>query len=229
METITDGTVKESARERAYRILKNSIIMLELEPGTMVSESDLAAKIGVSRTPVREALMELGKTKIVEIIPQKGSFISNIDYDLVEESRFMRLVLEMAVVEIACESAVDEDLLELEENLVMQDFCISSFNSDKLMELDNQFHKKIFCIANKLQTYNMLSAMSVHFDRVRKMSLDTVENTVKDIKIVADHQAILKAMREKDKAAAKQHMEKHLSRCRIDEQRIREKYPGYFK
>jgi DNA-binding GntR family transcriptional regulator len=225
METITDGTVKESARERAYRILKNSIIMLELEPGTMVSESDLAAKIGVSRTPVREALMELGKTKIVEIIPQKGSFISNIDYNLVEESRFMRLVLEMAVVELACESATDEDLLELEENLVMQDFCISSSNTDKLLELDNQFHKKIFCIANKLQTYNMLNAMSVHFDRVRKMSL----STVKDIKIVADHQAILKAIREKDKAAAKQHMEKHLSRYKIDEQPIREKYPEYFK
>ncbi|MDR1135050.1 MAG: GntR family transcriptional regulator [Clostridiales Family XIII bacterium] len=225
MEMIFDSTTKETARERAYRILKNSIIMLELEPGTMVSESDLAAKIGLSRTPIREALMELGKTKIVEIIPQKGSFISTIDYNLVEESRFMRLVLELAVVELACESATDEDILELQENLVMQDFCISVSNTDKLLELDNQFHKKIFCIANKLQTYNLLDSMSVHFDRVRKMSL----NTVKDIKIVADHQAILKAIQEKDKAAAKQHMEKHLSRYKIDEQPIRQKYPGYFK
>jgi DNA-binding GntR family transcriptional regulator len=225
METPVERSAKESARNRAYRILKDSIINLQLEPGSMVSESDLAANIGLSRTPIREALMELSKTKIVEIIPQKGSLISKIDYDLVEESRFLRLVLELAVVELACDSACEEDLLELEENLVMQDFCVSNSNADKLLDLDNQFHKKIFYIANKLQTYYLLETMSVHFDRVRKMSL----NTVKDIKIVSDHQSILKAIKEKDKAAAKQHMEKHLSRYKIDDALIRQKYPSYYK
>ncbi|MDR1156768.1 MAG: GntR family transcriptional regulator [Oscillospiraceae bacterium] len=225
LEMYTEFPMRESARDRAYRILKKAIIMLELEPGTMVSEADLAAKIGFSRTPVREALIELSKTKIVEVYPQKGSMISKIDYNLVEEARFMRLVLEVAVVELACDAASEDDVLALEENLARQNFCLANNSADKLLELDDMFHKRIFLIANKAQTYYFLESMAVHFDRVRKMSL----NTIKDIKIVSDHQSILVAVKEKDKAAAKFHVEKHLSRYKIDEELIRQKYPTYFK
>ena len=84
---------KESARDYALRVLKGNIISLDLKPGTPISENDLAAQLGISRTPVREAIIELSKAYIIEIYPQRGSFVSLIDPKMVEEARFLRRVM----------------------------------------------------------------------------------------------------------------------------------------
>ncbi len=91
---ITARKSKETARDYAFRTLRKNIVNLKLQPGSMVSEKELADEMGISRTPTREALIELSKSQIVDILPQKGSYISKIDYSLVDEARFMRLVLE---------------------------------------------------------------------------------------------------------------------------------------
>ena len=85
---ISERNPKETARDYALRTLRDNIVRLELEPGSMVSENVLASEMGLSRTPVREALIELSKVKIVEILSQRGCLISLVDYALVEESRF---------------------------------------------------------------------------------------------------------------------------------------------
>lgn len=222
---ITERLAKETAREYACRILKVNIIMLELEPGSLVSENELATEMGLSRTPVREALIELSKSKIVEIYPQKGSYISKIDYALVEEARFLRLVLEKAIIELVCTEAEGEALEGLRENVKLQEFYLENFSPNKLMELDNQFHYQLFVLANKVQTYNLLDSMTTHFDRVRSLSL----LAVKDIKIIEDHKQIAKAIEEHDVEAGIRIMTKHLSRYKLDEVALRQMYPKYFK
>ena len=94
---VLDRLSAENARTYALRVLQYNIINLELVPGSTVSENELSAILNLSRTPVREALIELSKVGLVEIQPQRGSYIAKIDYELIEESRFMRLVLENAV------------------------------------------------------------------------------------------------------------------------------------
>ncbi len=223
---ITAQLPKETAREYALRVLKENIISLALEPGSMVSENEMAVKLGISRTPVREALIELSRVGIVEILPQKGSRIMLIDYALVEESRFLRLVLEREVVRYLSQMEKTPDLSSLEENLRLQTFYVDHPNPEKLLELDNTFHALLFQLANKVQIYGwMMEGLTVHFDRVRSMSL----NTIKDIKIVSDHQAIADAIAARNPDEAGTLMEKHLSRYKIDEMAIREKYPAYFK
>ncbi len=101
---------KETAAEYALRVLKENIISLDLAPGSMVSENEIAAQLGISRTPVREALIELSRVGIVQIMPQKGSRINLIDYGMVEESRFLRLVLEREVVKLICMNETRADL-----------------------------------------------------------------------------------------------------------------------
>ena len=93
----------ENARTYAIRVLLYNIVHLELPPGSAVSGNELSAILSISRTPVREALIELNRIGLVEILPQRGSYISKIDYNLVEESRFLRLVTENAVLKILCE------------------------------------------------------------------------------------------------------------------------------
>lgn len=216
---------RESGGEYALRTIKENIISLELPPGSQISENELAAEMGLSRTPVREALMELAKVKIVDIQPQKKSTIPLIDCDMVEESRFMRDLLECAVVELDCAMASPADLELLNENVRLQNLYLDDFYSAQLLTLDNQFHGLLFDIAKKSQVYALIQNISIHFDRVRTMALSSVKN----IKIVQDHAALVDLIGRRDAPAARALMEKHLNRYGIDAAALRTAYPQYFK
>lgn len=223
---ITPRGQRETGRDYAMRTLRENIIQLELAPGTMVSENELASELGLSRTPVREALMALAKVRLVEVYPQRGSAVSAIDYAMVEEACFMRGVLEEAVVEEVCKTITNDQKVELEDNIVMQERYLAAGRMEALMQLDNELHQKLFSIARKEQIWEMLSSFTVHFDRVRRMSLQTVRND----RNVADHRAIVDAILHSDIPAAREAMRTHLSRYRVDEQALRERYPAsYFK
>ena len=174
---------------------------------------------------MREALIELSRVKIIEIHPQKKSTVPLIDYELVEESRFMRNLLECAVVELDCEMAQPVDLERLSANVRLQNFYLDNYYTNELMTLDNQFHGILFEIAKKTQIFTLMQNIAIHFDRVRSMALSAVKNT----KIVQDHEDILQAIGRKDPKAARELMEIHLSRYKIDAADIRAAYPQYFK
>jgi len=216
---------RETGRDYAIRTLKDNIIRLDLAPGSLVSENELSVEMGLSRTPVREALIELSKVGIVEVYPQRGSGIALIDYGLVEEACFMRLVLEKAVVELDCSLAVPDDIKRLEQNLELYDFYTGHGDSDALLETDNEFHHILFQIARKERVFSLTQNMSIHFDRVRRMSL----TAVKDQKILQDHRDIANAIARRDPEAASALMELHLNRYKIDKMDILRAYPGYFK
>ena len=217
---------RESGRDFALRVLKDNILQLELAPGSMVSENELAAQMGLSRTPVREALMELCKVRLVEVYPQRGSAVALVDYDLVEETCFMRRVFECEVAELACQMVTEEDKVALGDNVELQERYLSTGRTDLLMPLDNELHSLLFRIAKKGIMWEMMSAYTVHFDRVRRMSLGAVRND----RNVADHRAIAEAVCAGNAAAARQLMEKHLNRYKVDEKALRERYPeSWFK
>jgi DNA-binding GntR family transcriptional regulator len=221
---ITKRLLNESAREYALRQIRNNIIALRLKPGSNVSDNELAKELGMSRTPVREALQELQKINLIEVYPQRGSVVSHIDFDIVEETVFLRRVLEKAVVEELCGSITEEKLLELEKNIKLQEFYLDNLTPEKMMELDNEFHKSLFVLCNKERIYDLMEGMLGHFDRIRTLSL----YSVKEIKIVADHKAILNAIRMNDKKLAGEFIIKHLCRYKLDQSEIMENYPDYF-
>ncbi len=222
---LLDRLPRESGGEYALRTIKENIISLDLAPGSQISENELASEMGLSRTPVREALIELAKVKIVDVRPQKKSTIPLIDYDMVDESRFMRDLLECAVVELDCRMAAPADLERLEENIRIQRLYLDDFYSSQLVTLDNQFHGMLFDIAKKSQVFALIQNISVHFDRVRTMALSSVKNG----KIVQDHIDIVDAIRRRDPEAARALMETHLNRYDIDAAALRAAYPQYFK
>ncbi len=217
---------RETNRDYALRTLRENIIHLDLPPGSRISENDLAAQLGLSRTPVREALMELARVRLVEVYPQRGSAIALIDEDLVEEARFLRSVMECAVVELACRMATEEQMLLLLETVPRQEYFLAKGQSDQLWRLDGAFHALLFTIARKEQTHALMSNLTLHFDRVRNMTLNTVENSA----IVSDHQAIAKAVSTGDAEAARRLMALHLDRYQVDKTHLLEHYPAeYFK
>ena len=174
---------------------------------------------------MREALIELSKVEIIEIHPQRKSTVPLIDYDLVEESRFMRNLLECAVVELVCDLASPMDIERLNSNIRLQGFYLDGYYTNELMTLDNQFHGMLFDIAKKGRVFQLIQNIAIHFDRVRGMAL----SSVKDLKVVQDHQELVEFIRQKDAKGARELMETHLNRYKIDASAIRETYPQYFK
>lgn len=221
---ITMREKKESARDYALRQIRENIITLKLKPGSVISENELAKELGISRTPVREALQELQKNNLVETYPQKGTIVAPIDFNIVEEMVFLRKVLERAVVEELCESITSEDIRTLEKNVELQKLYLENRFPEKIMELDNEFHRSLFIICNKQRIYRLMESTQGHFDRIRTLSM----YSVKDIKIVEEHEKLLKAIVASDKELADELIMQHLSRYKLEQKEIMEKYPEYF-
>ena len=116
---VKERTAGESNKDYALRVLRDNIIRMELAPGSLLSEQVLANELGVSRTPVREALAELARVGVVETMPQKGTRVALIDYDLVEEARFLRMRLELGLMDEVEDRIREEDFLWFDANLVM--------------------------------------------------------------------------------------------------------------
>lgn len=221
---ISEKKSGETARDYAFRVIKENIVSLEFTPGTFVSENEMALELGLSRTPVREAIIDLAKASVIETVPQRGNYVTLIDPEMVDESRFLRRVLDRAVIEVACTMDNPQVLEELEENVQLQEFYLDKNAGDKIFLLDNQFHEGIYRYAKKGRIFEMRSTLMIHFDRVRSLSVEAV----KDMKIVQDHKDMLNAIKNHDVEAAVALVDKHMTRYQVDQDVIKAQYPEYF-
>lgn len=221
---LPDKLPSENARTYALRVLIYNIIHIELVPGSSVSENELSSAMNLSRTPVREALIELSKMGLVEILPQRGSYISKIDYELIEESRFMRLVLENAILKLACEGISEEYLNALKSNLKAMKNCVRETDYQAFLELDNMFHQLIFDSVGRSWTYNIIRSQMIHFDRLRTLSVKTIRNTT----TIRDHEDIVYAIERRDAELAEMLMTRHLARHQVEKSELVKQYPDYF-
>lgn len=215
----------ETAGEYALRVIKEQIISLRLKPDTMISEKIFATELGISRTPVREALNNLSQTGIIDIIPQTGIYITKIDHNLVEEARFLRLQLELGVVKKICSDESPIDLLKLEQNIKLQEFYMLNDDLDNFFALDNKFHELLFHYAKKPQSYQIMKHMQIHFDRVRRLNLESMDEAVE---LLNDHKNIYQALMKKDVEKSRALVRLHLSRYEIDRKYLESKYYEYF-
>ena len=222
---VKERTAGESNKDYALRVLRDNIIRMELAPGSLLSAQVLANELGVSRTPVREALAELARVGVVETMPQKGTRVALIDYDLVEEARFLRMRLEMGLMDEIEGRIREEDFVWFEANLVMQKFYLENFDQYNLLHLDNEFHEKFFLICGKPHCHEMLRMLGIHFDRVRYASLEDP----RDLKTINDHEEIIRAIREKRVEDAKKILSVHLSRFQVDRAKIQLAHQDYLK
>ncbi|MDR1649645.1 MAG: GntR family transcriptional regulator [Synergistaceae bacterium] len=216
----------ESARGYVVRVLRHNIVHLRLLPGTLVSANQLSQVMGVSRTPIREAIQELDNTGLMKIYPQFASQVSFIDYRKIHEANFIRMKLETAVIELACARSPDLDLDEnpFEEAVQMQEYSLKSGNWTKFMEYDDAFHRQFYLLTGKMMSRQLVESVQDHFDRVRLLSIDA--SSCK--RLVEEHRELLEAVKRGDKTTAGAITTSHLSRYLEDEKTIRSRYRDYF-
>ena len=223
--TILERYPGENARSYAVRVLRSNILSLELPPGNIVSENEISAALNLSRTPIREALIELSRTRLVEVLPQKGSFVTKIDYDLVEESRFLRCVVETAVFRQAAQVELpDSFFAKMKENTERMKQAYAESDDEKVLTLDNEFHEMVYKAAGKTWTFGIIKEQMVHYDRLRSLNIrvDVPENTIKD------HEELIYALEKHDPDLCDFLLNRHLNRYQLVKDALLAKYPDYF-
>ncbi len=215
----------ESIGDYAVRCIEYNIINMVLYPGVFISEKCISDMLSISRTPIREAFYRLEKLNLIEIYPQKGTMVSLIDANIIEETSFMRKVIEKEIVNIACENHTKEHIELLKNNITEFENNLDSTNFYELLMLDIQFHKILFSIANKDLIYNIILDSIKHFNRFRIFNI--MEMDIK--RILNEHKKILEYIKNKKTNKALELMEQHLTNVIDDISFIREKFPHYFK
>ena len=224
--TIRPREAGETAKEFAYRVLRDNICSLGLAPGEAVGDQEIAGLLGISRTPVREAIIQLkNESEIIEVFPQSGMKVALIDLEKIWEVRLARLALEKEVIRLCCEKRTEEDLTWLEENIALQQFYYSRKDMGKALELDNEMHHRLFIISGCEFIYRFTRGPMIHFDRVRSM----VSHYESYGAALADHALILEAVRDRDKDRAEAVVREHLDRWFMNEKKLRAEHPAFFK
>jgi DNA-binding GntR family transcriptional regulator len=218
---------QESTREYVYRSLKSYIMDFTLPPGTGLSEKEMAVLLNVSRTPVREAFIQLSQERLLDILPQKGTYVSLIDLDDLEEARFLRETLEVAVMKIACRHFPEDRLFELQSHLTIQELCFTEKKFDKFFELDEDIHRVIFEGCNKTRIWAMMQQMHGNYNRVRRLSV--AEGGYDLLTILEQHTTLLQAIRERDEELGISTLHQHLNKVLFDINDLLRDYKHFFK
>lgn len=169
--TLPEKSPEESGRVYAYRVLYEAIMTLEFPPGMLLVDAELSEAMGISRTPIREAIVSLKDAKLVDVHPQKSSSVSLIDLDAVEEGMFVRFHVEAGILKEAIKNADAASLTYLHNNLEEQKSALENGSTERFMELDNLFHKQLYLSVNKPWTWSTVTRMVTHQDRVRRLQV----------------------------------------------------------
>lgn len=202
-----DKLDKESGKDYVYRVLKDNIMCLGLKPGELLSESDLAKKLNVSRTPIREILIKLKAEKLIEVKPQSGTYVSLIDWELIEEAIFIRYNLEREALREACTEFSESTIIEMEKCLFAQKLI--SQKDDNLLEfhnLDKEFHRLLFVGINKTNVWEAICNMSTHYNRMRLLA----EMKSNKAFLVNQHMKYLEIIKNKDSKRIDEIVSKHI-------------------
>jgi DNA-binding GntR family transcriptional regulator len=210
--------MKKPARERrtsyadwAYRQIRDAIIWWDLQPREMISENQLAKKLHISRTPVREALLRLQREGLVEIKPQRGAFVSPIRVNEVLQARLVREVLEVTAVKEGFDRIGADELLAMEKALDDQEKAALARDFRAFIDADEGFHQVILDAAQNEKLKGVVAQMRLHLLRVRVWALPVAERFRL---MIEDHKSIYEAYRERDLELAVARMESHLRRTK---------------
>lgn len=216
----------EPVNLQIYRALRQSIVNCTLLPGTSISDKEISELFGVSRQPVRDAFIKLVGAGLIQVLPQRGTFVMKISPKRVLNGRFVREAVEVAVAGKAAEKISEEDLIKLGANIEQQKRVAKRIDTAAFLALDEEFHASIAHSIDCVEAWEMIEDIKAHTDRVRYLSLGEV-TPLKTL--IAQHSAILTGLRAHDPARAQEAMRSHLREINVSFGTIRERNPDWFE
>jgi DNA-binding GntR family transcriptional regulator len=214
------------ARPFVHAAIRDAIVRAELPPGAKLSENELADRFGVSRTPIREALGRLRDDRLVQVVPQLGTFVARISIQAISDAHFIREALECAAIRPAAEQAGEEDMAALEENIRSQERVQDSGDLDAWYLLDDAYHRYLCDLSGHPAVWAVSERAKSHLNRLRRISLSLPDYLPE---MVVEHREIATAVGARDPEGAEQALRHHLRMVLREIPRIREEHPDYFE
>lgn len=187
--------------------LRRQIVDVELLPGSILPERAICERFGISRTPLREAVLRLVQSGLVTVAPQHATFVSPLDAGAIREAHFLRDNLEPAALRQLCEAG-SVDLSSMEEILLEQRLLLSRGDLSAFLPLDDLFHRQIFQLAGLEGVWSIIHTKKAHLDRVRHLQ---APQPGKIPRLIEEHEAILDAVRKRDATAAGAALRGHIA------------------
>jgi DNA-binding GntR family transcriptional regulator len=216
----------EPIGKQIFRSLRQAIFTGLLAPGTPLSEKEVSDIFQVSRQPVREAFIKLVEAGVLQVLPQRGTFVKRISPRKVREGRFIREAIESAVVRKAALAITDAQLADLAANLREQKAASKANDTAAFLACDEQFHYLIAQSIDCVAAWDTIQDIKAQMDRVRYLSLHEVSPL--DL-LIKQHVHIVKALKAHDPDGAEEAMRAHLREILVSLGPVAELNPDWFE
>ena len=224
---VQEKTRLDRSRQAAPQVfdqLRESIVSLEMTPGTVLARDALAQQFGLSQTPIRDALMRLGEEGLVDIFPQHATVVSRIDVNAAKQAHFLRKSIELEVVRTLALAADKSLVARLRAQIELQVAVMNSADYGDFVAADQAFHQQMYAAAGVPDLWALVRRISGHVDRLRRLDLPSEG---KAQAVVRDHRSIVDAIAQRDPQAAQDSLRVHLSGTLGQLENICERYPDY--
>ena len=203
IEKIETRTLKD----KIYDIVKMSVLKNEFPADNYITENELAIKLNVSRTPLREAMQELVSEDLIEFKPRKGYKQKNHTLEEIYQIFKLRLIIEKEIIRPLLENIKNEDIKSLKNIIERQKFATSTNDQHSFMNLDKEFHRKMFLISD----YNIfLKAYDIYHNLTILIGTKAISNTGRMEKVIEEHVQIIESIEKKDSKQLEKAIEEHL-------------------
>ncbi len=196
---------------QVFEALREAIVSVQLEPGTLLQRAELAEHFGISQTPIRDALIRLGEEQLIDIFPQHATVVSRIDLSAALEAHFLRRAIEIEILKTLCalpQPELGALIQRLKFHLGVQEATLKPLDVHRLASADQAFHKEMYDAAQVSSLWTLVRKRSGHVDRLRHLNLPAKG---KAQAILQDHRDILEALEKKDEKAAEAGLRRHLA------------------
>ena len=155
--------------------MREEIINMALPPGLPLVETKISGILGVSRTPVREALRRLAAENLIEVYPQSGNFVAPIKVELIENTVFIRTALEAANIRTLVGKINAQQLMELKHNVQKQGLALKESDYQTFHALDETMHRMLFQLGGREMVWELILSAKAHLDRARLYTLPLMD------------------------------------------------------
>ncbi|SHG62060.1 DNA-binding transcriptional regulator, GntR family [Cognatishimia maritima] len=216
---------KPTLAQELYRKLHQEIVTMELHPGAPISETELAADFGVSRTPIREALLRLAREDLVEVVPKSGTFVSRIPVSNLPEALIARRALENMTAKAAAKFAARSQILELHVFLERQQEFADLNDMEGFHLADESFHKQIAIVGRLPGLWTFAQQVKLQMDRFRRLTLPEPGRMYMALE---EHRAIAAAIEAGEPDHASLEMDRHLTGLQLHIKKVVQSHPDFF-
>ncbi len=196
-----------SLGQRVFHRIREDILSGKYKKNEELKEKTIGEELGVSRTPVREALRQLELEGLVTIISNKGAYVVGFSVEDIQDIYEMRSVLEGLCARRAASRVTKEQLEELEENLFLTDFHVEKGHVEQVVELDTRFHEILYEACQSKVLEHALRDYHHYLERVRKVTLASRKRSVESNN---EHKQILEALKERNAKKAEAYANQHI-------------------